>query len=209
MIVDDHPLVRQGLRTALETPGLVCPAGIEVKAEAGNGLDAITETKLHQPDLLLLDIAMPLAGGTEVLHDLQRWSPDTRIVVLTGLNSGNLISQLLELGVAGLFYKGEDLQHLYAQLPLILQGGRHIAPAFEQVLLNLQDTQVLTAREQQILNMIVAGKTNKDMANQLFISPKTIDKHRTSLMQKLGVHSVAELIVYALREGLVDAEQLF
>ena len=208
VIADDHQLVRQGLRTALETPNVALPTGILVVAEASNGFEAISEVKIHQPDLLFLDISMPLAGGAEVLLDIQRWSPNTKIIILTGISAPGLIAQLLETGVAGLFSKGTNLDELYRTLPLILRGGRHIADCFTEILQNTHDTPSLTGRERQVLNMIVAGKTNKEMANQLVISPKTVDKHRTSLMEKLDVHSVAELLVYAFREGLIDPEHL-
>ncbi|PWQ92073.1 response regulator [Leucothrix pacifica] len=208
IIADDHQIVRQGLKVALESPGLVTPQGISVVAEAENGLEALAEVKIHQPDILLLDISMPLAGGAEVVNDIQRWSPDTRIVILTGIHAPGLIAQLLNTGIVGLFSKGSDLNELYQNLPLILNGGRYIASSFDEALQAQQNTPALTGREQQILNMIVAGKTNKEIAQQLVISPKTVDKHRTSLMDKLGVHSVAELLAYAFREGLIDPDHL-
>ncbi|MGY6276768.1 LuxR C-terminal-related transcriptional regulator [Methylomonas sp. MgM2] len=208
VIADDHVIVRQGLRAALETPHVAVAEGIRVVAEAGNGFEAIAEVKIHRPDLLLLDVSMPLAGGAEVVLDIQRWSPDTKIVVLTGINAPGQIARLLEAGVSGLFSKGGDLEELYRNLPLILRGGRCVADCFQQILHAAQNTPPLTGREMQILNMIVAGKTNKEIAGQLLISPKTVDKHRTSLMEKLDVHSVAELLAYAFREGLIDPEHL-
>ncbi|WP_031435389.1 LuxR C-terminal-related transcriptional regulator [Methylomarinum vadi] len=204
IIADDHEIVRQGLRTALETPGMVESMGLKVVAETANGIDTIAEVKIHKPDLLLLDIAMPFADGTEVLPEIKRWSPATRIVVVTGSNGGGLVCNLLETGVDGMFYKGASLDELYRKLPLILRGGRYIADPFLQAMEKQDAAQSLTARERQILNMIVTGKTNKEMAELLFISPKTVDKHRTSLMTKLHVHSLVELLAYALREGLID-----
>lgn len=208
VIADDHQIVRQGLRNALESAHLEIPEGIKVVAEASNGFEAISEVKIHQPDLLLLDISMPLAGGAEVVLDIQRWSPKTKIVILTGIQAAGQIAQLLETGVSGIFSKGADLDELYRNLPLILHGGRYIAACFKQTLQKIRTVPALTGRERQILNMIVSGKTNKEMADQLVISPKTVDKHRTSLMEKLDVHSVAELLAYAFREGLIDPEHL-
>lgn len=208
VIADDHQIVRQGLRQALENPELVPPKGITVVAEASNGFEAVAEVKIHQPDLLLLDIAMPLAGGAEAILDVQRWSPNTHIVILTGINAPGLLAQLLEANVAGIFSKGDDLHELYQKLPLILRGGHYIADSLKKVLQKQQNIPELTGRERQILNMIIAGKTNKEIAQQLVISPKTVDKHRTSLMDKLDVHSVAELLAYAFREGLIDTDHL-
>lgn len=203
VIADDHQLVRQGLRMSLEKPGMVTPEGIQVVAEAENGFEAIAEVKLHQPELLFLDIAMPLAGGAEILVDIRRWSPATKIVVLTGSNTPGLICTLLESGVEGMFSKGDDLTILCDKLPIILRGGHYVAEEFAETLERNQLSNQLTDRERQVLTMIVAGKTNKLIAEALNISPKTVDKHRTSLMNKLKVHSLAELITYAFRQGLV------
>ncbi len=204
VVADDHAIVRSGLRSALEQPGLIEPQGIEVLAEAENGLEAIAQTRVHKPDLLLLDVQMPMAGGVEVIVEVQRWSPATKIVVLTGVTALGMISSLVESGVDGLFSKGDDNQELYTRLPGILRGQRHIADRFVTALKDKPEAGLLTGREKQILNMILGGHSNKEIAALLGISAKTVDKHRTSMMQKLDVHSVPQLMAYALREGLVD-----
>lgn len=204
VIADDHQIVRDGLRLALATPGLVEAAGIDVVAEAENGLQALAEVKKHKPDILVLDVSMPLAGGAEVITDIKRWSPETAIIILTGSNAPGLIASLLDSGVGGMFSKGASLDELYQNLPLILRGAQYIAEPFVEMMDAHQQMKILTERERQTLNMILAGKTNKEMAEQMSISPKTVDKHRSSLMQKLDVHSVAELMAVALREGLID-----
>lgn len=207
VIADDHEIVRHGLRLALEKPGLITPDGIEIVAEAENGFVALAAVKQHQPDLLMLDIAMPLAGGAEVIGDIRRWSPGTRIVILTGINAPGLICNLLDAGVEGMFSKGQSMDELYEKLPLILHGGRCIAQPFVDTLESRESARSLTERERQTLNMIIAGKTNREIAEAMAISAKTVDKHRTSLMQKLDVHSIAELMAYALREGLIVPDQ--
>ncbi|MFZ7092299.1 LuxR C-terminal-related transcriptional regulator [Primorskyibacter sp. 2E233] len=204
VVADDHAIVRSGLRSALEQPGLIEPQGIEVLAESENGLEAIAQTRVHKPDLLLLDVQMPMAGGVEVIVEVQRWSPATKIVVLTGVTALGMISSLVESGVDGLFSKGDDNQELYTRLPGILRGQRHIADRFVTALKDKPEAGLLTGREKQILNMILGGHSNKEIAALLGISAKTVDKHRTSMMQKLDVHSVPQLMAYALREGLVD-----
>ncbi|MEM9257449.1 MAG: response regulator transcription factor [Pseudomonadota bacterium] len=206
VLADDHEIVRTGLRTALETPGVVTQLGLDVVAEATNGFEAISEVKAYQPNLLVLDIAMPLAGGAEVVEDVRRWSPTTSIVVLTGINAPGLISSLLMSGVEGMFSKGASLDELYQKLPLILQGGRYVAAEFADTMVAHNSASQLTGRERQTLNMIVAGKSNKEIADLLSISPKTVDKHRSSLMNKLEVHSVAELMRLALQQGLIDPQ---
>lgn len=204
VIADDHDIVRDGLRDSLADAGATDETQYEVVAEAGNGLEAIAQVKTHRPDLLFLDVSMPLANGLEVLADLKRWSPATRIVVFTGISSSGLLAGLVESGVDGLFSKGVATANLITQLPLILAGGRFVAPELAAQISRGQASLGLTDRERQTLNMIIAGKSNREMADMLCISPKTVDKHRTSLMGKLGVHSVAELMALALREGLVD-----
>lgn len=203
VIADDHAIVRSGLRAALEAPGLVEPAGIAVVAEAADGLSAIAAVRQHRPALLLLDVQMPLAGGLEVLVEARRWSPDTRVVILSGITATGKIAELVASGVDGLFSKGEDNAELFTALPGILRGRRQIAGVFRRMLEEAPAAPPLSDRERQVLNLIVAGRSNREMAEVLGISAKTVDRHRTNLMQKLDVHSVAQLIAYALREGLI------
>ncbi len=206
VIADDHAIVRSGLRAALSAPGLVEPAGLSVLAEAANGLECIAALRQHRPDLLMLDVQMPMAGGVEVVLEARRWSPETRIVVLTGISAVGKLAELISIGVEGLFSKATENDELYAALPLILRGGRQISGHVTKLLEDQPegDGDTLTDRERQVLNFIAAGRSNKEMAEILGISAKTVDRHRTSLMQKLGVHSVAQLIAYALRSGLID-----
>ncbi|MBN9671016.1 LuxR C-terminal-related transcriptional regulator [Roseibium aggregatum] len=204
VIADDHAIVRSGLKDALEKPGLIEPDGIRVLSEAGDGLSAIAEVRKHRPSLLLLDVAMPMAGGVEVLIETRRWSKETRVVVLTGISAVGLISDLVDAGVDGLFSKASDNTEFYTRLPGILRGQRHISEYFLNILEETPKPPVLTDRERQTLNMILSGRSNKEIAEGLGISVKTVDKHRTSLMQKLNVHSVPQLISRALKEGLID-----
>lgn len=199
VIADDHQIVRVGLRSHLEAD-----PEFTVMAEAENGLEAIVAIKKHRPDLLLLDVQMPMAGGVEVVVEVRRWSPGTKIVVLTGVSSAGLVAGLVQSGIDGMFSKSEDLNPLFEALPLIMRGGRKIAPMFVDLLEEDREGEELTGRERQTLNMIIAGKSNKAIAEAFGISVKTVEKHRTSLMQKLGVNSIAQLLAKALRAGLID-----
>ena len=195
--------MRLGLRSQLEADG-----AFRVVAEAENGLDAIVAVKAHRPALLILDVQMPLAGGVEVLVEARRWSPDTRIAVLTGVSSPGLVSNLVQAGVDGLFSKKSDLVELFNALPLLMRGGRVIGRELQAVLDAAgEEPGDLTHRERQTLHMILAGKANKEIAASFGISIKTVEKHRTSLMQKLGVNSIAQLLAVALRDGLIDPSQ--
>lgn len=204
ILADDHAIVRAGLRASIENPALVPPDGVATLAEVTNGVEAIAATRQFRPDLLFLDVSMPHAGGAEVLVEARRWSPDTRVIVFTGVTTLGKIAELIQLGVDGLFSKAGDPVALCREIPTILDGQRHIAPQFEAALSEEPRQSSVTARERQILNLIVAGQSNKEISAVLGISIKTVDRHRTSLMAKLGVHSAAQLIAYALREGLID-----
>lgn len=204
IIADDHHIVRSGLKMALETPGLVTPDGINVVDEAEDGMAAIAAAKKHKPTLILLDVSMPRASGVEVVSEIKRWCPDSRIVIFTGISSAGIVRNLIELKVDGLFAKSASNEVLYEKLPLILNGGRHIAEPFLEILEKEPENISLTKRERQTMNMIIRGKSNKEISSDLGISVKTVESHRTSLMQKLGVNSVAQLMARAVKDGMID-----
>lgn len=204
VLADDHKLVRDGFRSALETPGLVDGREIRIVAEATNGLEAIEVVKRERPDLLILDVSMPLASGAEILADLRRWSPATKIVVLTAVTSVGLLSSLVESGIDGLFSKASDNEELFRKLPIILSGGKHIESGLVELIGDAAPVADLTSRERQTLNMVVAGKTNQEVADLMGVSPKTAEKHRGSLMKKLGAKSMVELMSIALKEGFLE-----
>jgi DNA-binding NarL/FixJ family response regulator len=205
VIADDHFVVRDALRGALETPGLVVPEGIPVVAEAATGREALAEVKKHRPTILTLDISMPDISGHEIIYDLKKWSPETKIVVFTGIKAAGIIAGLIEGPIDGLFSKSGTGQYLYEKLPNILQGGRHIDDTFEKLLENQPVFPTLTPREHQVLNLIVSGHANKEIASVLGISIKTVEKHRSSVMTKLDVHSIGQLVAQALKHDLIDS----
>jgi DNA-binding NarL/FixJ family response regulator len=204
IIADDHEIIRDAVVDLLRRVEEATDTHYEVVATVENGLEAIAMVKSHRPDLLFLDISMPLASGVEIVRDIRAWSPDTRILVFTGVTSSGLLSSTVEAGVDALFSKSTQVSELAEKLPLIMSGGRYVDPSLVELIEQGQQNTTLTEREHQVLNMLVTGKTNKEVARILNISPKTVDKHRTSLMQKLGVHSIAELMARALKDGLID-----
>lgn len=205
VIADDHEIVRSGLKAAIETKGLIEPEGIKVVSEAANGFDTLASIKEHRPDLLLLDINMPLSNGYEILTDVRRWSPDTKVVVFSSVETPSVLAQLVRDGVDGMFYKGGSNQSLYEQLPLILRGGRHIAPECLERIEQAQETLSLTPRESQTLQMLLTGRTTKEIADAQCISPRTAEKHRASVMAKLEAKSLPELMQKALQLGLINS----
>jgi DNA-binding NarL/FixJ family response regulator len=204
VIADDHAIVRVALAQALADEDALEGYRIAVCEEVANGIEAIGAVRRHRPDLLMLDVAMPHAGGTEVLLEARRWSPETKVVVLTGVEATGKIAELVEVGADGVFCKSDDLGEMARALPRFLEGGRVVCSRFTKLLEDAADLEPLTDRERQVLNLVIAGRTNKEMAETLGISVKTVDRHRTSVMAKTGAHSAAGLIAYALREGLVD-----
>lgn len=201
VIADDHALIRQGVRQILVS------AGVDVLSEATNGLEAIAMVRSHRPALLTLDIAMPYARGIEVFGEVRRWSPETRVIVFSGLTSSGLLSELAEAGADGLFLKREELAPFSDAIPRIIGGERVFGPGVPELLESAENTEQLTARERQILSLITQGLQNREIAERLGVSAKTVDNHRTNMMRKVGAHSVAELLTFALREGLLDTNR--
>lgn len=205
IIADDHDIVRDGLRAALEQSDLLELLTLDIVAETSNGFETLAAVKQHQPDLLLLDLTMPLSGGAEVYTDVRRWSPKTKVVVYSSVTAPGILSMLVSAGVDGMFAKGGSNKLLYEKLPLILRGGRFIAPECMALMEGQEDVVALTAREHQTLHLVLSGKTTKEIATVQGISPRTVEKHRASLMQKLDVSSIAELMAKALKDGLLDS----
>lgn len=211
VIADDHRVVRSGLRALIEDDAKMCEPGaargrpFRVIAEAENGIAAIAAVKQHQPELLMLDVSMPLAGGAEVINEIKRWSPATCIAVFTGITAGGTLAQLIAAGIDGLFSKAAADSELVNHLPRLLAGGQFVSPRVLQILESGSPGQKLTARERQILHMVIIGKGNLEIAQTLHLTEKTVSNHRTRLMAKLDVHSLSELIAYAHAVGLLSA----
>jgi DNA-binding NarL/FixJ family response regulator len=199
IIADDHAIVRMAMKDIIS--GI---ADLELVAEADNGVETIALVKLHRPDLLLLDAAMPLARGVEVFADAKRWSPETRVAVVTGFTSTGMLSDWLAAGVDGLFLKSCPPEEMKGGFETILAGGKYVSEAVEKKIAEAHAGPELTAREREVLALVASGEQNARIAERLCISPKTVEKHRASLMAKLGVNSVSALLVHALREGLLD-----
>ena len=199
VIADDHAIVRQGTIKILTSID-----DLKIVAEADNGLSAIAAVKKHAPELLVLDAAMPMARGVEVFAEARRWHPETAVVLLTGFTSLTLLSDWLDAGVDGLLLKSCDPEELRQGFLTVLEGSQYIAKSIREALEASVHKVSLTSREREILALIATGNVNQAIAERLSISVKTVEKHRASLMGKLKVHSVAELMVYALREGLLD-----
>lgn len=199
IIADDHMLVRESIKRILAGSDR-----FDVVGEAEDGLSTVAMVKSLQPQMLILDIAMPQATGVEVVEEVRRWSPQTKIAVVTGMNSKGLLQHVYESGVEGIFLKSGGTDGWVRDFLAICEGERRICDAVLGIVEENNGANALTGRERQILFSIARGETNAVIAERLGISANTVDKHRTKIMRKLGVHSAAELLARAFRDGLLD-----
>lgn len=201
VLADDHAIVREGVKNVLVELGVT-----DIVAEASDGLSAIAAVKKFQPDLLVLDSAMPHAKGIEVLAEARRWSKETAVVLLTGFTSAGVLASWLDAEVEGILLKSCYPTEMRACFEAVLKGGRYFAQDALKILEDATGKISLTNREREVLSLIAMGYQNTGIGERLGISPRTVEKHRASLMEKVGVSSLGELIGYALREGLISEQ---
>jgi len=175
IIADDHSLIRQGIRQILTSSGL------DVVAEAADGIEAIALVRSHRPTLMTLDIAMPYARGIEVFGEARRWSPETKIIVFSGMTSVGLLTELDEAKADGIFLKRGDLDQFANAVPQVLSGQRAVSQEVREILEEGDTSVALTVRERQILSLVAQGLSNKEIGERLGVSMKTADNHRSTL----------------------------
>ena len=203
LVAEDHAFTREGLQHALQASGFV-----EVCAAVPGGIAAIAQARLHRPDVVLLDFAMPDADGLEVFAEIARWAPATRCIILTGSDSPEVLARIVAAGVAGLFTKGCPVEKVLDGILRVARGERVLSAAAQEILRAAPTARqpILTARERQVLQGIARGLTNGEIAGALALSPKTVDSHRMSLMRKLEVNNAPALVLAAIRSGLIDVD---
>lgn len=212
LIADDHELVRQGVRHTLETN-----AGWQVVAEAANGREAVELALQLQPDVAVLDLSMPEMNGLDAIRRIVAQLPQIRILVLSIHDSDTLIHEVLAAGAKGYLLKSDAARDLVFAVESLIEGRPYFTAKVSQTLLDNflqantprgpEDRPRLTAREQEIVRLVADSKTNKEIAALLHISVRTVETHRSNIMEKLDLHSVSDLIVYAIRSGLKDPSQ--
>ncbi len=209
LIADDHAVVRAGLRTLLDSR-----VGWQVCAEAVDGRDAVEKAAKYKPDVAVLDIGMPLLNGVDATRRIRKVSPHTQVLILTMHESDELVQQVVEAGARGYILKDDADRVLLAAVDAIRQNKPYfslrISPAFtaEDLAANPADParahrSRLTPREREILQLLAEGKSNKDVANLLGISVNTAEAHRANIMLKLDLHSLPELVLYAIRNKII------
>ncbi|MDZ4802882.1 MAG: response regulator transcription factor [Bryobacteraceae bacterium] len=196
LLVDDHALVRRGFRRLLEDE-----PDIEVVGEAGNGLEAVTLASELQPNVVVMDYAMPGLDGVQATNEIRRQVPDSIVLMLSMHSDENYRRNAAEAGASGYALKNAIDVDLAAAIREVAGGGSYGLPAEET---NGPEEHELTPRELQILQLIAQGNSNKDIATLLSLSVNTVSVHRNNLMHKMRVHRTAELVLYAIRKGLVS-----
>jgi two-component system response regulator NreC len=205
VVVDDHAVVRSGLRLLLDGH-----ADIEVVGEAGNAKDAVFRARALKPDVILLDVVMPGESGIEVLPKLLKESPETRVLVLSMQDDPSYVREAFAAGASGYVLKEAADEEVVSAVREIAGGGRYVHPALGARLVAAEaeeraaaEADPLSEREREVLRLLALGHTNQEIAEQLYISVRTAESHRAHIMQKLRLSTRAELVRYALSHGLL------
>jgi DNA-binding NarL/FixJ family response regulator len=206
LVADDHEVVRRGIRTLIETH-----SEWEICGESSTGRDAVAKAARMKPDVVLLDITMPDLSGSEAIPEILKVQPETKILVLTMHDSGQMASRVLAAGARGLVLKSDASHDLILALEAMGKNKIFLSPGVTKILVNeIQRNQavpspdILTSRETEVLKYLAEGKSNKEVAARLGISPRTIDAHRARIMDKLHIRTLSELVHFAIRHKIVD-----
>jgi DNA-binding NarL/FixJ family response regulator len=210
LLADDHTVVRKGLRLLLESH-----AGFDVVADACDGREAFALAEQHQPDVAVLDIGMPVLNGIEAARQISAKLPRTAIVMLSMHSDEGYVLRALKSGARAYLLKDSAEYDLIAAIKAVSEGKAFFSPAISKMLVedymrqmrerDVEDSyELLTTREREILQLLAEGESNKDVASRLNLSLYTVETHRSNIFQKLNLHSSAELILYAIRKGVIS-----
>ena len=206
LIVDDHALVRMGIRRLLDDL-----PDVEVVAEADNGETALSMVKLHQPDVVLLDMKLPGIDGWEVTRRLQKTSPQVKVIAVTALSAEPLPSRILQLGAMGYLTKESGPEEMAAAIRKVVKGEKYLSAEIAQKMAisslqppNDSPFDLLSEREMQVMLMITSGMTVQEIADRLFLSSKTVNGYRYRMFEKLGVKNDVELAYMAMKHRVIE-----
>jgi len=213
LIADDHLIMREGLKALLESHD-----DIDVVGEATNGQEAIDQVVKLQPDVVLMDITMPVMNGLDATRAIKKANPDVKILILTMHEGDAYFFNILEAGASGYFIKGGSASDLVSALQAVAHGDVFLYPTMAKKLLvdYLQQAKSglykenldgLTAREQEVLKLVAEGFNNQEIGTKLFLSPTTVQTHRSNIMGKLNLHRRTELTKYAIKHGLISLDE--
>lgn len=209
LIVDDHPLVRSGLRSLLERSG-----EFNVVGEGSDGYEAIELATLHTPDVILLDVAMPRLNGTDAAQYIREKLPLAGVIMISMHADESYVLRALKSGARGYLLKASPESEVLSAIRAVAAGQAYFSPAITKILVEeyvsemhrrgVEDSyDLLTFREKEILQLLVSGKSNREVSATLNLSVATVETHRSNIFQKLHVHNLPELVLYAVRKGLV------
>ena len=207
VIAEDHTILREGLRSLLSSE-----PELRVVGEAKDGREAIRRVEQLEPDLILMDLSMPRMNGVEAIREIKNRIPETGVLALTVHKAEEFVLEVLQAGADGYVLKDASSEELLMAIRSVLGGQRYLSPAVSQLVIEgylagrktyESPWDTLTKREREILKLIAEGHKNKEIADYLCISVKTVEKHRANLMKKLDLHSAAALTAYAMERGLV------
>jgi len=208
LVVDDHTIVRDGICALL-----ALAADIEVVGEAANGSEALKIVKELEPDVVLMDIAMPIMSGLEATRRLCKEFPRIKVLVLTQYDDKEYVFPVIEAGASGFISKVAASSELASGIRSVYHGDSYLSPSVAKLLvegyqhregrISHDPYEQLTNRERDVLKLVAEGYTTQQIADMLVVSPKTVEGHRTNLMAKLGIHNHIELVKYALRKGII------
>ncbi len=211
LVADDHKIVREGLRTLIEKQ-----SGMEVIAEAENGRMALKLIKKLSPDIALMDIAMPDLNGIEATRQIVAEAPSTKVIALSMHSDRQFVTRMMSAGASGYLLKDCAFEEVARAIRSVMARQIYLSPEIVSIVVkdflrrsepsDSMLSSVMSPREREVLQLIAEGKTTKQIALRLHISAKTVDTHRRNIMDKLDIHSVAELTKYAIREGLTFLE---
>jgi two-component system response regulator NreC len=214
LLADDHALVRSGLIKLLEPH-----KDIAIVGEAEDGEEAIRFAKQLHPDVVIIDLSMPKVNGIEAAKTLRRDCPETRVLVLTMHENEEYVYQIFRSGAGGYILKNAGRDEIAAAIRAVAKGDRFFSPRVSEIMVegylrraeerekSFSSQEIpLTAREKEILSLIAEGLNNQQIADRLFISPRTVDTHRTNIMQKLDIHDSVKLVRFAIEKGLAKAK---
>jgi two-component system, NarL family, response regulator NreC len=210
LLADDHTIVRKGLRLLLESHH-----GFQVVAEAANGREAVALAEQHQPDVVVMDVAMPGLNGIEAARQICVKETPSAIVFLSMHSDEGYVLKALKSGARGYLLKDSAEQDLISAVKTVSEGKAFFSPAISKMLVEdyvrqmherkIEDSyDLLTTREREVLQLLAEGRSNKEVANVLDLSLHTVETHRGNIMQKLNLHSGAEIILYAIRKGVIS-----
>jgi len=209
LIVDDHTLIRDGIRALL-----ALATNIEVIGEASNGMEALEKVRELSPNLVLMDLAMPIMGGLEATRRIRKEFPDVKVLALTQYDDRDYIVPVIEAGARGFVSKMAAFSELSSAIDAIAGGGSFLSPSAAAVLIDECQQHIttddekdpyhqLTDREREVLKLVAEGYTAKEIAAMLVISIRTAESYKTSMMQKLDIHNKTDLIKFAIRRGII------